>query len=167
MYRQIVTDPCIKTSLHVLLIFCMPYRLQVTTHTKDPFYSLLSIRPKYHVPYPYQPKPICLLLGGGALSKGVSVKISFFRSKTLTFILRRRGSLKNRISKLREKKIRLLGDLLAPKTGQNGCFSAISSARTKNLLYSLFSIWQKYYESSKTEYSDSTSFINRLSLFFI
>ena len=102
---------------------------------------------------------------GGALSKGVSVKISFFRSKRLTFILRRRGSLKNRISKLRKKKIRLLGDLLAPKTGQNGCFSAISSARTKNLFDSLFSIWQKYYESSKTEYSDSTSFINRLSLF--
>ena len=104
---------------------------------------------------------------GGALSKGVSVKISFFRSKRLTFILRRRGSLKNRISKLREKKPRLLGDLLAPKTGQNGCFSAISSARTKNLFYSLFSIWQKYYESSKTEYSDSTSYINQLSLFFI
>ena len=103
---------------------------------------------------------------GGALSKGVSVKISFFRSKRLTFILRRRGSLKNRISKLRKKKIRLLGDLLAPKTGQNGCFSAISSARTKNLFDSLFSIWQKYYESSKTEYSDSTSYINQLSLFF-
>ena len=38
---------------------------------------------------------------GGGLSKGVPIKISFFRSKRLTFILRRRGSLKNRISKLR------------------------------------------------------------------
>ena len=113
------------------------------------------------------PNQFVSYLGGGALSKGVSVKISFFRSKRLTFILRRRGSLKNRISKLREKKFRLLGDLLAPKTGQNGCFSAISSARTKNLFDSLFSIWQKYYESSKTEYSDSTSYINQLSLFFI
>ena len=40
---------------------------------------------------------------GRGLSKGVSIKISFFRSKRLTFILRRRGSLKNRISKLWKK----------------------------------------------------------------
>ena len=35
----------------------------------------------------------------------------------------------------------------------------------KKLFYSLLLIRQKYYESSKTEYSDSPSFINRLSLF--
>ena len=32
----------------------------------------------------------------------------------------------------------------------------------KKLFYSLFQSRQKYYESSKTEYLDSTSFINRL-----
>ena len=124
----------------MLLIFCMPYRLQVTTHTKNPFYSLLSIRPKYHVPYPYQPKPICLLLGGGALSKGVSVKISFFRSKRLTFILRRRGSLKNRISKLR-KKNQTFGGPFSAKNGPKWVFFGhFQRSHKKSILFTFFNL---------------------------
>ena len=58
------------------------------------------------------------------------------------------------------KKIQLLRAFWRQKC----TFSAISDARTKKLFYLLFSIRLKYYGSFKTEYSDSTSFINRLSL---
>ena len=41
-------------------------------------------------------------------------------------------------------------------------FRPFLNRHQKKLFYSLFPIRPKYYESSKTEYSDSTSFINRL-----
>ena len=41
-------------------------------------------------------------------------------------------------------------------------FLAIFESTQKKLFYSLFQTRPKYYESSKTQYSDSTSFINRL-----
>jgi len=41
-------------------------------------------------------------------------------------------------------------------------FRRFLNRHQKKLFYSLFQSRQKYYESSKTEYSDSTSFINRL-----
>ena len=41
-------------------------------------------------------------------------------------------------------------------------FRPFLNRHQKKLFYSLLLIRQKYYESSKTEYSDSTSFINRL-----
>ena len=110
------------------------------------------------------PNQFVSYLGGGPWVRGFRSKFHFSVPKDSPLFCEEGGVLKTEYPNY-EKKIRLLGDLLAPKIGQNGCFSAISSARTKNLFYSLFSIWQKYYESSKTEYSDSTSFINRLSLF--
>ena len=41
-------------------------------------------------------------------------------------------------------------------------FRRFLNRHQKKIFYSLFQSRQKYYESSKTEYSDSTSFINRL-----
>ena len=41
-------------------------------------------------------------------------------------------------------------------------FRPFLNRHQKKLFYSLFQTRPKYYESSKTEYSDSTSFINRL-----
>ena len=48
-------------------------------------------------------------------------------------------------------------------------FRPFLNRHQKKLFYSLLLIRQKYYESSKTEYSDSTSFINRLTplIFFL
>merc|ERR1711954_635383 len=48
-------------------------------------------------------------------------------------------------------------------------FRPFLNRHQKKFFYSLLLIRQKYYESSKTKYSDSTSFINRLTplIFFL
>ena len=78
------------------------------------------------------------LTWGGALSKGVSVKISFFRSKRLTFILRRRGSLKNRISKLRKKKSDFWGTFQRQKRAKMGVFRPFPALAQKIYLIHFF-----------------------------
>ena len=80
------------------------------------------------------------LTWGGALSKGVSVKISFFRSKRLTFILRRRGSLKNRISKLR-KKIQTFGGPFGAKNRPKWAFFGyLQRSHKKSILFTFFNL---------------------------
>ena len=80
------------------------------------------------------------LTWGGALSKGVSVKISFFRSKRLTFILRRRGSLKNRISKVR-KKIKTFGGPFSTKNRQKWAFFGhFQRSHKKSILFTFFNL---------------------------
>ena len=51
---------------------------------------------------------------------------------------------------------------LSQQKSRKCVFRRFLNRHQKKLFYSLFQNRQKYYESSKTEYSDSTSFINRL-----